>query len=274
MSRNANRIKASKVTSTPTKSPPAQQMTYSPPTTHVVLPSGGKFYSSDHSLHGCETVEVKQMTTREEEILTNPSLLQQGLVVDRLIKSVAVDSTIEPSSLLIGDKNAILIALRIDAYGKEYEVDLSCTNCGMPNHTEIDLSSLGFRGLAEDIEVSEEGTFTVSLPRTEATVELRPLTGVDEQKIAETNKKTKKHGLERPIATQYSYMIAKVNGDSDINTISAFAANLPAFDSRALRAAYKKVSPDVDMTFECQCNVCGYEQGSEVPITANFFWAE
>ena len=267
MSRNANRTKAA-------SPPPKQPLTYSPPTTHVSLPSGGKFYPLEHALHGQETVELKQMTTREEEILTSTSLLKQGLVVDRLIKSVLVNTEIEPSSLLIGDKNAMLVALRIDAYGEEYQVSIPCPICGETNEKQIDLSILEHKGLGDDVVTTERGTFEVELPRTGATVELRLLTGDDEKKIAETNKKTKKYGLERRIATQYSQMVAAVNGETEYSTISAFVSTLPAFDSRVIRNAYKKLNPDVDMSFDFQCDVCSHEQGMEVPITANFFWSD
>ena len=218
MSRNANRTKAP-------SPPPKQPLTYSPPTTHVSLPSGGKFYPLEHALHG-------------------------------------------------EDKNAMLVALRIDAYGEDYQVSIPCPICGETNEKQIDLSILEHKGLGEDVVTTERGTFEVELPRTGATVELRLLTGNDEKKIAETNKKTKKYGLERPIATQYSHMVSAVNGETEYTAISAFVSTLPAFDSRVIRNAYKKLNPDVDMSFDFQCDVCSHEQGMEVPITANFFWSD
>ena len=67
MSRNANRVKQNSENTTPQ---PEQNLAFTLPTTHVSLPSEGKFYPEEHSLHGCDTIEVKQMTTREE-ILTS-----------------------------------------------------------------------------------------------------------------------------------------------------------------------------------------------------------
>tara|TARA_R110002020_G_scaffold217811_1_gene425609 strand:+ start:672 stop:1481 length:810 start_codon:yes stop_codon:yes gene_type:complete len=269
MPRNANRVQQ-----TDTQEIPQQPLTYSPPTTFVSLPTGGKFYPPEHPLHGKDSVEIKQMTTREEEILTNQSLIKQGLLTDRLIQSVLLDKEINPESLFIGDKNAILVALRIDGYGPEYNISVPCPSCNEVNNKEVDLSALGIKGVDDTIETTENGTFVVNLPRSGAKIELRLLTGLDEKKIAETNKKTKKYGLERPIATQYSHMIASVNGNGDQSIISGFAANLPAFDSRIIRNEYKKINPDVDMSFDFQCDECGHDQGMEVPITANFFWVE
>jgi hypothetical protein len=272
MARNAARLEQSQ----PTQPIPQQPLTYSPPTTHVNLPSGGEFYPPEHPLHGEDTIEVKHMTTREEEVLTSQTLIQKGLVVERLLESVILNKQIVPDSLLIGDKNAILVALRIDAYGAEYSVELGCPTCGETDTQKIDLSALGVQGTQENEEgeTTDNGTFLVALPRTGAKVEIRPLTGHDEKQMSLAAKKAKKYGLEeRHITSQYNQMKVSVNGDTNPIAISSFIENLPAFDSRALRKAYKKITPDLDMNFDFQCDLCGHEQGMEVPITANFFWA-
>jgi hypothetical protein len=271
MSRNAERLNQPNITTTEI---PEQQATYSPPTTLVELPSQGKFYDPSHPLHDKDTVEIKPMTTRQEEILTNQSIIQAGEVVDRLVKSVLMNQKIDPTTLLIGDKNAILIALRVDGYGEDYEVNINCPVCTLGKKENIDLSQLGVKGVNEEIEMTDRGTFLVELPRTKAKVELRLLTGGDEKYIAEANKKQKKYGIERPLANQYSRMIVSVNGDEDPSVVSSFASSMPAFDSRFLRKIYKTVNPDVDMSFHFQCGHCGHEQGMEVPITANFFWVD
>ena len=267
MSRNQNRVNISQV--------PAQQSSiYTPPTTHVVLPSKGRFYPEGHPLHNCESIEIKEMTTKEEEILMNESLLQQGLVVDRLIESVIINNNVSADTLLVGDKNAIIIAMRTEGYGKEYEISVPCPACGHLNEKEVDLSLLKPAEEATDLEMTPNGTFMVTLPKTKVVVELKLLTGEDEKIILETNEKTKKYGLERPIATQYSRMIVSVNGNTDSSEISALVSNLPIRDSRVIRKTYKKANPDMDMSFHFQCDNCNHERGMEVPITANFFWAD
>jgi len=270
MSRNVKRIR--KPSEPPIQSAPEQPLTYSPPTTHVSLPSGGAFYPPEHPLHGEDAIEVKHMTTREEEILTSPTLMKTGLVVDRLIESVVVNKRITPESLLLGDKNAILVGLRIDAYGEEYEIEVNCPTCTSTRSPRIDLTTLGTVGEGES---TANGTFLVELPRTGAKVELRPLTGKDEKELAKTAKKHQKYGLaDRHLTLQYQLMIVSVNGDSNPLAITSFVENLPAFDSRELRKAYKKINPDVDMRFNFQCDICSHEQVMEVPITANFFWSD
>ena len=271
MSRNADRVQTQ---TQKVQEIPQQPLTYSPPTTLVALPSSGKFYPEGHPLHGSDTVEVKQMTTREEEILINQTLIQKGIVTDRLIKSVLLNQAIDVDSLLVGDKNAILIALRVDAYGSGYEVEVPCPTCGQKNQKEIDLSELKHKEISEEFEPTDGGTFFIELPKTNAKVECRLMTGEDEKAIAEANKKAKKYNIENPLVTQYAQMITSVNGNQDPTFISSFIVNMPAMDSRTLRNTYKKAVPDVDMTFEFKCDLCSHEQGMEVPITANFFWSD
>ena len=91
------------------------------PTEMVNLPSKGWFYDSTNSLSSGE-VEVKYMTAKEEDILTSQNLIQKGVVFDKLLNALVV-SKIKLDDMLIGDKNAVLIAARILAYGKAYEFD-------------------------------------------------------------------------------------------------------------------------------------------------------
>ena len=96
---------------------------YSVPTEIVDLPSKGLLYPKDSPLSSGK-VEVKYMTAREEDILTSVNLIKKGLVVDKLLQSLIVDESVKIDDLLLGDKNAILIAARILAYGKEYGVEV------------------------------------------------------------------------------------------------------------------------------------------------------
>jgi hypothetical protein len=274
MSRNVARIKQQP---DPVQPIPQQPLTYSPPTTHITLPSRGDFYPPAHPLHGEDTIEVKHMTTREEEILTSQALIQKGLVVDRLLESVVLNKEITPDSLLVGDKNAILVGLRIDAYGEDYTVDIPCPMCGSATEQEINLSALEPKPPPpEDLgDPTENGTFIIELPRTGAKLEIRPLTGADEKKMLQAAKKAKKYNLEeRHLTSQYKNMIVSVNGDENPIAVTSFIENMPAFDSRLLRQTYKKINPDLDMSFTFQCGICDHEQGMEVPVTANFFWSE
>ena len=117
------------------------------PTEFVELPSKGLFYPEGHSLHGIDTVEIRYMTAKDEDILTSKALLRKGVAIDRLLKNVIVDSGVRIDDLLIGDKNAILVATRITGYGPEYNTKVGCVACGEVTEFNFMLSVDNFRGL-------------------------------------------------------------------------------------------------------------------------------
>ena len=99
------------------------------PTEVVDLPSKGLLYTKDSPLAG-GTIELKYMTAKEEDILTSRNLIQKGVVLDKLLESVIVDENVSLNDLLLGDKNAIMIATRILGYGKDYTVTLTDPSTG------------------------------------------------------------------------------------------------------------------------------------------------
>ena len=76
------------------------------PTETVELPSKGLLYPESSPLSS-GTIEMKYMTAKEEDILTNSNYLTNGTAIDRLLKSLIVDKKINYNELLLGDKNAI-----------------------------------------------------------------------------------------------------------------------------------------------------------------------
>jgi hypothetical protein len=133
MSRNKQRTAAATdavAATAPTTPAAPTSLSYVTPTEFVELPSRGQFYPTDHPLHGKDVIEMRFMTAKDEDILTSPALLKKGVAIDRLIQNLVVDTNINPSNLLIGDKNAMLLAARISGYGEQYPVALQCNSCG------------------------------------------------------------------------------------------------------------------------------------------------
>ena len=91
------------------------------PTETVELPSKGLLYPKDSPLAKGE-IEMKYMTAKEEDILTNRNYISKGIVIDKLLKSLIVTEGVKYEDLLVGDKNAIMVAARILSYGPEYKV--------------------------------------------------------------------------------------------------------------------------------------------------------
>jgi rubrerythrin len=277
-------------TKKPDASPPPQAfedsgasstgLTFVVPTEFVALPSGGKYYPEGHPLYTQDTVEIKMMTTKQEDILTSRALLKKGVAIDRFIQSILVSKGITPDSLLVGDKNAILVAARISGYGAEYKTQVQCPVCQERSTFEFDLSEYAALEVGEvsDIEgVSATGNpqapFDVSLPKTGWTVGCKMLFGEDEKKLQKSMDARKKAGLqENTLTDQLRVMIHSVEGHSDFKTVNEAISNMPAKDSKYLRDTYKKLVPNIDMTQEFLCTHCAYEGDMEVPLTADFFW--
>ena len=97
------------------------------PTEVIDLPSLGKLYPKDSPLAEGK-IELKYMTTREEDILMSENLIKKGVVIDKLLDSLIVTPNIKQTDLILGDKNAVLVAARILAYGPEYNVEVTNPN--------------------------------------------------------------------------------------------------------------------------------------------------
>ena len=186
MARNKDRTSAPKVEHDEAPPAPAatqtQEFSWSNPTEFVDLPSGGRFYPEGHPLHGQDTLEIRFMTAKEEDILTSQSLIRKGIVLDRLVDSVIVDKRITSNDLLVGDKNAVLIAARVTGYGEEYNVKITCPSCGSESEEEYNISDIKMfkESNASAVVWNEDGTFDIQLPMTKASVTCRLMTGADE----------------------------------------------------------------------------------------------
>jgi hypothetical protein len=246
------------------------------PTEFVELPSRGRFYSEDHPLRDAETVEIKHMTAKEEDILTSETLLKKGLAINRLISSILVNPNIEVDSLLLGDKNAILVASRITGFGPFYNVNTTCPDCKKKSETIFNLEDITQNyadDLPDDVELVEDGSFSMTLPISGVTVAVKLLTSKDETFIArqfETKKKLKK--ADTTITDLLKAIMVGVNEHTDTATIHKFIDMMPMRDVTHLRKQYEKVKPDLDLKFDYECNDCDHAGRVVMPMTAQFFW--
>ena len=253
-------------------------LSFASPTEFVELPSKGKFYPQGHPLHGKDTVEIKFMTAKEEDILTSKALIRKGVAIDRMLQSLIVDKSVKIEDLLVGDKNALIIAARVSGYGEEYEISVTCPDCETKAKHVFDLSLLEAKESEElsdlDVTQTEHGTFLTKLVKSNVEVEFRLLSGKDEAAILNemAMKKGKTTPLENNSTSQLKRIIVSANGVTDRQQISAFVDNMPAIDSRHLRALLRKINPEVDMNQTFECASCGHEEEMEVPFTVEFFW--
>lgn len=277
MSRNKDRLGGSKHQDT---QPPDQGGGFSfvVPTEFVELPSQGKYYPEGHPLKGQDSIEIRQMTAKEEDMLTSRTLLKKGVALDRVISSLIVNRSIDPDSLLIGDRNAIIIATRVSGYGNVYDTKVSCPNCGANQEYSFDLNNAniydGSEGKDLGVKTNDDGTFNVSMPRTGVDVQFRLLNGRDEKTFVSGNQADKKAKNERNITRQLAAIIVSLNGDDSMQAKQYFIDNVPSLDSRHLRLAYRMTAPNIDLTQNFECSECSHEQEMEVPLSADFFWTK
>jgi rubredoxin len=251
------------------------------PTEFVNLPSQGRFYPSDHPLHNKDVVEIRYMTAKHEDILTSQTLLRSGVAIDRLLESLIIDKNVGLDSLLLGDKNAITIAARKTGYGNDYHTSMTCPSCGAKQEHSFDLDDLGHNFPSTEeleefgIELTDEGTFSITLPQTKVVLETRLLTDSDEKTLEKTSKMRKKHGVGRgeiTLTDRLKSVIVSANGETKRGTIEQFVDNMPALDAKYFRTAYAALTPNVDMKQEYRCESCGFEEEVDVPLSADFFW--
>ena len=264
---------------------PTKTLDFTCPTEFVDLPSRGRFYPEGHPLHGEDSLEIRFMTAKDEDILTSKSLLKKGIAIDRFLQNIIVNKKVNVADLTVGDKNALVVAARITGYGADYETKVSCPLCSHAQQFSFDLneskvSEGGLEALKEsgheahaEATETDHGTWTVVAPKTQAVVELKLMTGANEKHMMKAQALKKKQKLPESLLTdQLRQIIVSVNGDASTATISKFINVMPALDSRFVRGAYEKLMPNLDLTQHFECHACGYEQEMEVPFTTDFFW--
>ena len=234
------------------------------PTEVVELPSKGLLYSEESGLKSGK-VEMKYMTAKEEDILTNQSYISKGIVLDKLMQSLIV-SKINYDELLVGDKNAIMVAARILGYGSEYKFEYA------GEEQTVDLSLLENKEI-DEATFANGNKFEFTLPHSKNSLTFKLLNHRDEKNIQRELDGLKKINKDNvpELSTRLKHMITSVEGKSETKDIRDFVDNyLLAKDSRALREYVKEIQPDVDLTFFPDDG----ENRVNIPIGVSFFWPD
>ena len=238
------------------------------PTEVVDLPSRGKLYPSDSPISNGK-IEIKYMTAKEEDILTSQNLIKKGLVIDKLLDSLIVTEGITLDDLVIGDKNAIMVAARILAYGPEYVCEITNPDTQEKQECTFNLADCPFKNIDENIT---ENLFDFQLPISKTKIKFSLLTGKDERLIGEDLKASKKTGtgISPELTTRFRYIIKEVEGDNSSTVINNIAQNILARDSMALREEITRVQPDIQLKQYVELG--GETVEVDIPMTVTFFW--
>ncbi len=190
-----------------------------------------------------------------------------------MLKSL-IKSSINYEDLTLGDRNGLLIAARILAYGKEYSFKYNNPNTGEEETVQADLQNLKYKEIDFSL-LNNKNEFEFKLPKSGNTITFKVLTVADDKKIDEEIKGIKKNlGQDAGIiSTRLKHQIVAVNGDYSVKTIRDFIDQgyLLAIDSIELRKYIASVTPDIDMKL-----LIIFKDGTELtvdlPMTAEFFF--
>jgi hypothetical protein len=251
---------------------------YQFPTEIIELPSKGWFYPEGHPL-STGRVEMKYMTAKEEDILTTQSYIKQGVVIDKLLQSLVVSNgegkRVNINELLVGDKNALVIASRVLGYGKDYEVELT-TPSGNKQKETVDLTQFESKEIDFDLTPRGSNRFAFQLPASKRVVEVRLLTQKDTDVIEAEIKALKKNkigsGTDALLSTTLIHSIVSIDGEESQSAIRKFVNELLAIDSRAIRGFINMIKPDIDLKCQFIDNETDEPFEMTLPLNVNFFW--
>ena len=248
---------------------------YEVPTEFVDLPSRGIFYDENHPFHQKESIEIRMMTAKEEDILSSQSLITKGIALDRFFESIIVED-VDTKTLLNGDRSAIMIAARISGYGFAYEANITCPNCGNKSKMVFNLQDKTVNDAFSDkqymsdnnIVINSEGLIELDLPISKFVVFLKMLNSYDQEEylsiLADDTDTT--------ITTSLNSIIHRINDCEDREQIATALQNLPAKDSKYIRDIFSSLTPKVELKRDFACGNCFHKQSMEVPLSAAFFW--
>ena len=268
------RTERNQVFTAPQGPAPKPSISVDVPVEVVPLPSAGLVYPVSSPLHRRETLEIKAGTAKEEDILTSSAYLKKGTVLTELIRSCLVDKSIDPLDMLVGDRTALMFAIRITMYTDQYDVEMECGECSTKTPRTFNLSELPIRRL--NIQPVAEGInlFEFLLPVTQKKVLFKFMTGRDEENVIITDQKRKKLGMgnETTVTTSLLYSIQSIDGVEDRGAIGNFVKQMPARDSLALRNYIRNNEPGIIQKQEASCPNCGHNEEVTMPMGVSFLW--
>jgi len=246
----------------------------------VPLPTKGRFYPEGHPLKGKEFVEIRSITTKDEEILASDTYVKQGISMDRMLDGLFIDRRVRTEDMFNVDKNSVLMRARIESYGSTYSAKIICPECGNASAQKIDLEQFHLKDTPEDVLFDSDGQFPIRFkwngPKGEIDVEVRVrlLSGKDEKRLFQSNKKKEKHKMHKtPLQDLYKTLIVSVNGNDDPMFLEKFVSQMHTKMANKIYMEYSRIVPNIDTTIEFYCDDggCNAKSDINVPLGANFF---
>lgn len=249
---------------------------YEVPIEAVPLPTNGIIYSPESGMFSKETIEIRAMTAKEEDILTSRALIKKGTVITELIKSCLVDKSINVDDMISGDRNAVMTALRITGYGSDYTVGVECPECTHQSKQTFMLTDLPIKRLEINPMAEGANLFEYTLPVTKKKIQFKFLTGRDETEMSTIAERQKKQGqkTDNLVTSRLQHSIVAIDNITDRSKINHFVKNMPARDSLSLRKFIDANEPGIEMKAWMQCPNCHEHSEVNLPLGATFFWPD
>ena len=211
------------------------QSNFSLPHDVVPLPSQGAFYKNKK-----KSIKVGYLTANDENIL----MAAGNDMTQTLLRSKIYEPDIRIEDLMEGDVEALLIFLRNTAFGPEMELNLTDPNTRKPFKTTVKLDELN---IIKGQQPSEDGTFITTLPKSQTTVKLKPMTYgeiLEIQRMSETYPE----GRTAPKVTwRLNKQIVEANGVTERGEIARFIDQMPIADSKYIRKFLDDNEPKLDL---------------------------
>lgn len=222
------------------------------PSEIIRLVSRGMVYPKDHPLRD-GTIEMRYMTAYDEDILTNPSYMREGVVLDKLLEALIV-TPVDYSTITRVDKNGLIISARILSYGKEYPVTVKDPKTGKDLERIVDLTKLQHSDF--DLVSDDNGEFDY---------ELQDGTGLKFKFV--TSDETPDS-----ISKFLEHTIVQVNGSRKSDDIRNFIRyKFLAHEAKKFRTYILNHTPSIVLKYEFE-GEDGDTFTSMFPIGADLFW--
>lgn len=211
------------------------QQDFSIPHDVVPLPSGGVFYKNKK-----KSLKVGYLTASDENIL----MAGGNDMTMNLLRAKIFETDLRPDELIEGDIEAILIFLRNTGFGPEMELTLTDPETSKPFKTTVRLDELN---IIKGQVPGEDGTFTITLPVSQTSVKLRPLTYAQ---ILEIGKMAETYPQGRVVPRRTWRLqreIISVGGSEDKGEIAKFVESMPIADSKFIKTFMNENEPRLDL---------------------------
>jgi hypothetical protein len=243
-------------------------------TGELELASKGLFYEEFDGI-----IQVEPWGVKEERLFASRNL-DYNLQIDRLISRLT-NCPIDPTNLLLIDRQHIFIYMRCLSYGGDYSFNFKCEDCeekvryDMDLEKDLDVIYADDHSITTVLDSSEiKEPFYIKLPLSGVEIGWRLLRGKDEHAVKKyVRRSMKSAGDERQ---DYIYRTAlrlvEVDGSNvDISSALQFVEGLKGKDSVTWRDHIKKISFGVEMEIEVKCRHCGYPNEMIMPLDKSFF---